>query len=190
MARGYHDWLVAETAGALKTCSANITSPVTLGLGVSPICSLENLASAGVLLRIQRVLLFPTFVTTTFNALRTQVIVQRVTGPTGGTTPSIINHDTLDAASGAELRRSPTSITSSLATMLSWFVWWFVQTTAAADVAAMLSPPLDLYTHFSDGRRQPWTLRPGEALHIQVLPSIVNVIGFGSTIEFTEEPLG
>ena len=190
MARGYHDWLVAETAGALRTYSAVFGAPASMGGGVSYLSSLENPAASGVLLSIQRVFLYVTFITTGFNFEDAYILMERVSGPTGGTTLTPARHDTLDAASVAVFRRLPTAITAVLDSLLYWKQWWFLNTVAAADKAALLYPPIELYSHFADGRRQPWTLRPGEAMLITALPTDPAILGFGSLTEYTEEPLG
>ena len=190
MARGYHDWLVAETAGALKTYAAPITPAVSFVPGDDGLCSLENPAGSSVLLRIQRVFLFVDFVTTGFNFEDAHVLVDRVSAPAGGALVTPSPHDSLDGDSVAVFRRRPTSIGATLANLLGWHHFWFLNTVNLADKAALLYEPLEIYAHFADGRRQPWTLRPTEALLLQVVPADTGLLKFGSLIEYTEEPLG
>lgn len=187
MPRGYHDWLVAETQGALRTYTTRTDQSWNDPNGL-PNLSLFNPAASGTLTRVLRIQATSRLIATWAPPQTMTLAVWRTSALGAGTPVTPEPHDLIAAAAvcqaEARLAAFPAAVSEP-------FRWTFL-VIARSLYEPMASGDSDVlrafYEHLADGRRQPLTLRPGQGI-------VIAQTGGGGDVEtmvhveHTEEPL-
>lgn len=189
MARGYHDWLVPETQGSLRSYIVPNTAGYSDPNGLGNLAIL-NPAGSGLIVRVQRMFAVSYMLSATIAPQTISLYVYRVASlGSGGALVTPLPMDTSDAGALTQARRNLTTNPTLGVQFFSFSYTIVARSAAGSDLIGDGGQLKTFYEHFSDGRRQPITLRDAEGLAIVQLGGGFDV-QTACFIELTEETIG